>query len=143
MANLFDREDIAIGIALPFGSGQSNFRLNYTTLDQARTNRMNLLLTHKGERFMQPKFGTDLRRFVFRPNTSNLTDDIREDLLESIKFWLPYVKVESIDIDRSSQNIEDYVVHISITFSVTNDITKFTTVTFNFNSAGGVSVGDV
>tara|TARA_R110001583_G_scaffold104508_1_gene251883 strand:- start:669 stop:1100 length:432 start_codon:yes stop_codon:yes gene_type:complete len=143
MANLFDREDIAIGIALPFGSGQSNFRLNYTTLDQARTNIINLLLTHKGERFMQPKFGTDLRRFVFRPNTSNLTDDIREDLLESIKFWLPYVKVESIDIDRSSQNIEDYVVHISITFSVTNDITKFTTVTFNFNSAGGVSVGDV
>ena len=143
MANLFDREDIAIGIALPFGSGQSNFRLNYTTLDQARTNIINLLLTHKDERFMQPKFGTDLRRFVFRPNTSNLTDDIREDLLESIKFWLPYVRVESIDIDRSSQNIEDYVVHISISFSVTNDITKFTTVTFNFNSAGGVSVGDV
>ena len=110
---------------------------------ELRTNIINLLLTHKGERFMQPKFGTDLRRFVFRPNTSNLTDDIREDLLESIKFWLPYVKVESIDIDRSSQNIEDYVVHISITFSVTNDITKFTTVTFNFNSAGGVSVGDV
>jgi len=143
MANLFDRDDIALGIALPFGSGQSNFRLNYTTLDQARTNIVNLLLTHKGERFMQPEFGTNLRRFLFRQNTQNLEDDIREDLLQAIKFWLPYVKVETIDIDRSVQNIEQYTVHVAITFAVTNDITKFTTVTFNFNSSGGVSVGNV
>ena len=143
MANLFDRDDIALGIALPFGPGQSNFKLNYTTLDQARTNIVNLLLTHKGERFMQPDFGTDLRRFVFRQNTKSLEDDIREDLLKAIKFWLPYVKVESIDIDRSVKNIEEYTVHIAITFSVTDDITKFTTVTFNFNSGGGVSVGTV
>lgn len=143
MANLFDRDDIALGIALPFGSGQSNFKLNYTTLDQARTNIINLLLTHKGERFMQPEFGTNLRRFLFRQNTQNLEDDMREDLLEAIKFWLPYVKVESIDIDRSVKNIEEYTVHVAITFSVTNDITKFTTVTFNFNSGGGVSVGTV
>ena len=143
MANLFDRDDIALGIALPFGSGQSNFRLNYTTLDQARTNIVNLLLTHKGERFMQPEFGTNLRRFLFRQNTQNLEDDVREDLLQAIKFWLPYVKVETIDIDRSVQNIEQYTVHVAITFAVTNDITKFTTVTFNFNSSGGVSVGNV
>jgi len=143
MANIFDRDDIALGIALPFGPGQSNFRLNYTTLDQARTNIVNLLLTHKGERFMQPEFGTNLRRFLFRQNTQNLEDDVREDLLQAIKFWLPYVKVETIDIDRSVQNIEQYTIHVAITFSVTNDITKFTTVTFNFNSSGGVSVGNV
>tara|TARA_B110000285_G_C15085172_1_gene595788 strand:- start:125 stop:556 length:432 start_codon:yes stop_codon:yes gene_type:complete len=143
MANLFDRDDIALGIALPFGPGQSSFKLNYTTLDQAKTNIINLLLTHKGERFMQPDFGTNLRRFLFRQNTESLADDIRDDLSEAIKFWLPYVKAESIDIDRSVQNIEQYTIHISITFSVTNDVTKFTTVTFNFNSTGGVSVGNI
>ena len=143
MANLFDRDDIALGIALPFGPGQSNFKLNYTTLDQAKTNIINLLLTHKGERYMQPEFGTNLRRFLFRQNTESLADDIRDDLSEAIKFWLPYVKAESIDIDRSVQNIELYTIHISITFSVTNDVTKFTTVTFNFNSTGGVSVGNI
>ena len=137
------RDDIATGIALPFGSGRSNFKLVYTTLEQAKTNIINLLLTHKGERFMQPEFGTNLRRFLFRQNTQNLEDDVREDLLQAIKFWLPYVKVETIDIDRSVQNIEQYTIHVAITFSVTNDITKFTTVTFNFNSSGGVSVGNV
>jgi len=143
MANLFDRDDIALGIALPFGPGQSNFELNYTTLDQARTNIINLLLTHKGERFMQPEFGTNLRRFLFRQNTQNLADDIREDLLEAIKRWLPFVNVDSIDVNRDVQNIEQYTVHVAITFSVTDDTTKFTTVTFNFNSTGGVTVNNV
>ena len=143
MANLFDRDDIALGIALPFGPGQSNFELNYTTLDQARTNIINLLLTHKGERFMQPEFGTNLRRFLFRQNTQNLADDIREDLLEAIKRWLPFVKVDSIDVNRDVQNIEQYTVHVAITFSVTDDVAKFTTVTFNFNSTGGVTVNNV
>ena len=92
---------------------------------------------------MQPKFGTNLRRFIFRQNTQNLEDDIREDLLDTIKYWLPYVKVDEINIDRTNHNIEQYTVHIVITFSVTNDVTKFTTVTFNFSSGGGVSVGNV
>ena len=75
MANLFGRDDVGIGIALPFGPGVSNFKINYTTLDQAKTNIINLLLTHKGERFMQPEFGTNLRRFLFRQNTQNLADN--------------------------------------------------------------------
>lgn len=143
MANLFDRHDIALGIALPFGSGQSNFTLNYTTLDQARTNIINLLLTHKGERFMQPEFGTNLRRFLFRPNTRNLADDVRDDLSTAIKFWLPYVSVDSIDVNRSISNIDQYVIHVTITFSVIDDINEFTTVTFNFNSDGGVAVVNI
>ena len=80
MAKLFGRDDVALGIKLPFGSGQSNFALNYTTLDQAKTDVVNLLLTHKGERFMQPRFGTNLRRFLFQPNTSRLEGEIREEV---------------------------------------------------------------
>ena len=142
MANLFGRDDIGIGIALPFGSGQSNFKLNYTTLDQARTNIINLLLTHKGERFMQPKFGTDLRRFLFRQNTQNLADDVHDELSEAIKLWLPFVKVESIDVQRSIEQIDQYTISVSISFSLIDDINKFSSVTFNFNSNGGVSVNN-
>ena len=32
MANLFDRDDIALGIALPFGPGRSNFKCNSLSL---------------------------------------------------------------------------------------------------------------
>tara|TARA_R100000008_G_C3465761_1_gene106441 strand:+ start:112 stop:543 length:432 start_codon:yes stop_codon:yes gene_type:complete len=140
MASLLDREDIALGIALPFGTGLSNFKLNYTTLDQARTNIVNLLLTHKGERFMQPDFGTNLRKYIFRPNTERLASTIKQELQDTIKFWLPYVNLEDISIDRTIENIEEYKINISLTFSVVDDITEFTSVTFKFASDGSVSV---
>tara|TARA_R100001377_G_scaffold80743_2_gene59841 strand:+ start:232 stop:663 length:432 start_codon:yes stop_codon:yes gene_type:complete len=141
MDNSFtNRDDIAIGIQIPFGSGQSNFKLNYTTLDQARSNIINLLLTHKGERFMQPEFGTNLRRFIFKPNTRTLESAIKTELTSTISFWLPYVNLDDIQVTRSVQQIEDYTIAVSLTFSVSSDITEFKTVTFGFDSSGGVSV---
>jgi len=140
MLEKFESEDIALGVALPFGPGQSNFKLNYTTLDQARTNIVNLLLTHKGERFMQPDFGTNLRRFLFQPNTSNTGQQIRNEIISAIKFWLPYVNLENISVDRSVENIDQYRINVALTFSVTNDITNFTSVTFKFASDGTVAV---
>ena len=140
MLDTFESEDIALGIALPFGPGQSNFKLNYTTLDQAKTNIVNLLLTHKGERFMQPDFGTNLRRFLFQPNTSSTAQQIQNEISTAIKFWLPYVNLENISVDRSVENIDQYRINVALTFSVTNDVNNFTSVTFKFASDGTVAV---
>ncbi len=140
MLEKFESEDIALGVALPFGPGQSNFKLNYTTLDQARTNIVNLLLTHKGERFMQPDFGTNLRRFLFQPNTSSTGQQIQNEITSAIKFWLPYVNLENISVERTVENIDQYRINVALTFSVTNDITNFTSVTFKFASDGTVAV---
>ena len=140
MATLGDRDHIGIGIQIPFGPGQSNFKLNYTTLEQARTNIINLLLTHKGERFMQPAFGTNLRRHLFKPSTSRLEKAITTELRSAINFWLPYVKIENMDITRSVQDIEQYTINVAITFSVTDNVDDFVTVTFGFDSSGGVGV---
>ena len=137
---LFDRDDIALGIRLPFGPGQSNFKLNYTTLDQAKTDLTNLLLTHKGERFMQPKFGTNLRRFLFQPNTQVLEGELRNELLESIKFWLPFIKVGSLNIKREITDIDQYKIRIELEVAVIDDVTKFTNITFVFGSDGTVIV---
>ena len=140
MANLFGRDDIGIGIALPFGSGLSDFKLNYTTLDQAKTNIVNLLLTHKGERFMQPDFGTNLRRFLFQPNTAHLEGEIKTEIQETIAFWLPYVKVQNMIVERKIENIDQYRIVISITFAVIDDLSEFTSVTFKFDQSGNVGV---
>lgn len=140
MLEKFESEDIALGVALPFGPGQSNFKLNYTTLDQARTNIVNLLLTHKGERFMQPDFGTNLRRFLFQPNTSSTGQQIQNEITSAIKFWLPYVNLDNISVERTVENIDQYRINVALTFSVTNDITNFTSVTFKFASDGTVAV---
>jgi len=138
--DLYGRDDIALGVKLPFGGGQSNFALNYTTLDQAKTDLVNLLLTHKGERYMQPDFGTNLRRFLFQPNTSRLEGEIRNELLESIKFWLPMIKVGSINITRDIQDIDQYRLRIALEVAVIDDITKFSNITFVFDPSGAVIV---
>jgi len=140
MANLFGRDDVALGVALPFGSGLSNFKLNYTTLDQARTNIVNLLLTHKGERFMQPDFGTNLRRYLFQPNNNQLKGELRSEIIDAITFWLPYVSIQNLTIENSIENIDQYKINISLTFAVKDDITEFTSVTFKFAADGTVSV---
>lgn len=143
MANLFDRDDIALGIKLPFGPGQSNFVLNYTTLDQAKTDLVNLLLTHKGERFMQPDFGTNLRRFLFQPNTSEIEGELRNEILDTIKRWLPFIKVGTLRINRDIKDINQYTIRIALDVSVIDDITKFSNITFVFGSDGTVLVENI
>jgi phage baseplate assembly protein W len=143
MANLFDRDDIALGIKLPFGPGQSNFALNYTTLDQAKTDLVNLLLTHKGERFMQPEFGTNLRRFLFKPNTSEIEGELRNEILDTIKRWLPFIKVGTLRIHRDIKDINQYTIRIALDVSVIDDITKFSNITFVFGSDGTVLVENI
>ena len=140
MANLFGRDDIGIGIAIPFGSGRTNFKINYTTLEQGKTNLINLLLTDKGERYMQPQFGTNLKRFLFQPNTADLVSLIRTDITDAIKFWLPYINLGVVDINRDIENIDHYKIVISLSFSIIDDITQFKTVTFRFGSDGSISV---
>ena len=92
---------------------------------------------------MQPDFGTNLRRFIFQPNTKSLEEKVKSELLSAIRFWLPYIKVENIITDRSIENIDQYKINISLTFSVIDDIREFTTVTFRFSSDGSVAVGNL
>ena len=61
-------DDISVGVTLPFDGNQlGGYNLSKTTLQQASSNIKNLLLTMKGERPMQPTFGSDLFRTLFEP----------------------------------------------------------------------------
>ena len=54
--------DTFIGLAFPLGFANDGiFRKTKTTLEQARYNLRNLLLTVKGERLAHPEFGCDNR----------------------------------------------------------------------------------
>jgi phage baseplate assembly protein W len=76
--------------------------VSYTTKDQIKSNIKSLLLTQKGERLMQPTFGSDLRRYLFEPISSNLDSFIEDSIMEAINTWMPYVTVESIIYDTSN-----------------------------------------
>ena len=80
-----------IGVTLPFNNPNGVFNVSYTNVDQVLSNLKNLLLTQKGERIMQPEFGTDLQYYLFEQITDELT--FKEQLLGEIRsalgMWMP------------------------------------------------------
>ena len=105
----------AIGVKLPLG-GDPLFSLSYTTEEQAISNLKNLLLTRKGERPFQPNFGTDIYTLLFEQISEQLSDDLEETLRNDIRYWLPYIIVDDINIITN----EDYNrINISLVVKVT------------------------
>ena len=89
--------------------------------DQIKSNIKSLLLTQKGERVMQPNFGSDLRKCLFEPITQNLDSIIEDNITEAINTWMPYVTVESIiyDVDNTlkDRNRIDLELKYSLKYS--------------------------
>ncbi len=97
------------------------FPLSYTTEEQALSNLKNLLLTYPGERYMQPTFGVRIKDRVFEPNTPDLVVGLNREIQEAIKYWLPYIKIKTINVDnkeKMSSEITNFLF-IKIDFSVT------------------------
>jgi phage baseplate assembly protein W len=109
------QKNIAIGVSLPF---DKPFTSTYTTKDQIKSNLINLVLTTRGERIMNPLFGTDLKNFLFEGITDVNIENLKLDLLNSINFFIPEITVIDIsiipDTDYNLINLSiDYRLNIS------------------------------
>ena len=83
---------------LPLG-GNPMFKLSYTTEKQAISNLKNLLLTTKGERPFQPLFGANIYSLLFENIQSDLDSLLEESLTNDIKFWLPYILLDGVNVN--------------------------------------------
>lgn len=121
----------AIGVTIPIVRGQIGyFQQTRTTLQAARSNLLNLLLTNKGERLMQPEFGTDIYRLLFEQVDIGIDTQVEEDIRSAVSFWLPYIIIRDVKVDASTDNIDRNRLDISTTFSIEQDPTTFETITF-------------
>ena len=138
-----DNSDQAIGILLPLNKGAKGrsptanysgsastgrgvFESSYTTHDAVLSNLKNLILTEKGERYMQPNFGTNIRSVLFENNTNDIRDILQDTIQEDIEHWLPYVNLTNLDVtpsaDMHSLNIRLYFKITSIGANVVINI---------------------
>lgn len=92
-----------IGVTLPFNKENGIFNQSYTDREQVISNLKNLLLTRKGERIMQPEFGTDLQYYLFEQITDEL--EFQEKLIGEIRsaltFWMPYVSIQDVNVNTN------------------------------------------
>jgi uncharacterized protein len=123
--------DYAIGLTLPIQIGNTAFNQTFYTIDQARTNIKNLLLTKRGERLMQPQFGSGLQEFLFEPITDEIADRIESEILNTIALWLPYITVNSIEVDTTSDR-EQSTINLNLSFSVANGTANTNNTTIRF-----------
>jgi phage baseplate assembly protein W len=123
-------DDFAIGITLPIQIGNTAFNQSFKTAEQASSNIKNLLLTKKGERIMQPNFGSGLQELLFDFNDDTLSEKIEDTITLALENWLPYISVDQIDIDASDTDKDRNLVNVSIKFRVLGN-PDLNTVTFN------------
>ena len=126
--------DIAIGIPLPFNmaskarpvtaeytsnntSGNSVFGSTYTTEEQSISNLKNLILTRKGERIMQPNFGTNVYDLLFENNVQDVRSIIKKTITKDVNYWLPYITINDIKIET---DIDMNQLTVAIHFKITN-----------------------
>jgi phage baseplate assembly protein W len=120
----------AYGITLPIKSGINGyFEQAFTAYEQAKSNLRNLLSTKKGERIMQPEFGSGLHSLLFEPMDVNFENKLQDTITDTVNFWLPYITIEEIDIEMTDEMKDRNYAQINITFSVGNQI-ETDTVTF-------------
>tara|TARA_B110000259_G_scaffold14732_1_gene15404 strand:- start:493 stop:921 length:429 start_codon:yes stop_codon:yes gene_type:complete len=119
----------AIGITLPLQFGENTFEQSYQTKDQVKSNIKNLLLTKRGERILQPEFGSGLQSLLFEPNVDDLEGRIEDTINESLEQWLPYITAEEIDIESTDELRDNNKINVSIKFKIGDDI-NLETLTF-------------
>jgi|TARA_R110001606_G_C15370475_1_gene649477 phage baseplate assembly protein W len=87
----------AVGVSLPF-SGKAVFNSTFETKEAIKSNLINYLLTGRGERYMNPTFGSGLRNQMFtnvnRENLSTLEVQIAQELED----FFPSLSISKLNI---------------------------------------------
>jgi phage baseplate assembly protein W len=106
----------AIGIDIPFQS-KSVFTQNFQTKDAIKNNLVNYLLTGRGERYLNPTFGSGLRNLLFEQITEDVIEELRARLKSEIAFNFPKIVVREIIIEPLPDIHE---VRATIDYSISN-----------------------
>jgi len=123
-----DRDDnVFIGIDLPFRKSdgiEGWFASTTTTIEAVKNNIKNLLSTHKGERYLQPNIGLNLRKFLFEQFTDELRLQIENDILDTLDFWLPFIQVKDLNVGMTlatAGSVNNNKLIINVVFNITRD----------------------
>tara|TARA_R110001583_G_scaffold13766_4_gene58734 strand:- start:41020 stop:41430 length:411 start_codon:yes stop_codon:yes gene_type:complete len=107
-------ENTPIGLSFPLTVGTQ--KQNFITTHQVHDNLRNLILTMKGERPMQPTFGSDLYYLLFEPiSDTDLAEAAMTAIKDAVAEWMPVVQI--LDVTVTSNRDENKIL-IIVTYAV-------------------------
>ena len=122
-----------IGVKIPITMGNIGFfNQTFTSLEEAKSNLLNLLLTRRGERVMHPEFGTDIYNLLFSQITRDLKQKIEGEIRTAVETWIPYILLTEVQVDISDQNIENNRIDIKIGFGLKRNINEYDEIIVTF-----------
>lgn len=122
--------DVAVGVSVPF-TGKAVFNQTYITKDQIKSNLINFFLTNKGERYLNPGFGGNLRATLFEAISSNTLDGLETQLKDQLEILFPTVVIESLDVTSFP---DQQIISVILKYRVLNQ--SLDEIQINFNSDG-------
>ncbi len=136
VADLVENDYKVLGIGINKSSDSNGiFSVNFTTLNQAKDNLKNLILTRKGERLMQPEFGCDIWKVLFEPLDGEAVERVIENsIVEAVSIWLPYLNIDTIVFDYDENDIDNHRIILDIKFSLISNPNLSETIQINVNN---------
>jgi phage baseplate assembly protein W len=136
ITDLTDNNYKVLGIGINTTSNSNGiFAVNYTTLTQAKNNLINLILTRKGERLMQPEFGCDVWKLLFEQIVpGQIESSIESAVLDAVSIWLPYLNIDTIIFDYDDADIDANRIVLDVKFSLKSNPKLSESVTINVNN---------
>jgi phage baseplate assembly protein W len=115
------QKNIVIGVSLPFNA-PGVFNKTYSTKEQTKSNLINLLLTDKGERIMNPEFGTDLRKSLFDNITDSSIEILKAKIVDAVNIFIPEIFLEDVIIEPDNDyNTLNVTINYRLIISNTPD----------------------
>lgn len=106
------------GIKYPFVSQDSEnyfVDMNKNIKDNVRGVITHVLFTPKGQKIRDPEFGTNLIKYIFEPNDVLTWDNIKTELKETIKNYLPNVNIRDINVLENNEEVSEIFVRVDYT----------------------------
>lgn len=119
-------KNITIGISLPFNA-PSAFRSTYSFKDQLKYNLVNFLLTNKGERILNPNFGTNIRKQLFNQIDEDIYESLITEISDSINIYFSDITVEKLNVVPTYDN---NLITVNLTYRI-NISNEKDTITIN------------
>lgn len=115
-----------INIRYPFKDSRKGYfiDMNKTDSEAIKSDLMHLILTQKGERLYNPNFGTNLMKFIFEQNDSVTFSDIKTEISDVVKRYIPELNLNNVTLDYVEDN--DHVALLTINYTVSDGVFEST-----------------
>lgn len=97
--------------------------LNITNLESIKRSVRNIVSTNKGERKLDPDFGSHVRSYLFEPDSDIIRYAIQEEIFLQLENFEPRIDVLSVIVSNTSEEIDNHELLVTIEFTVINSQT--------------------